>query len=136
MWNTPKSAEAITLLKLAEIIERKGRMIDFGIIEISIDNRDVDRKIISNIKKSNHLVQDRGVEILQLRRLLKKIKFEVQFKLIPGYSKRRIELNQKLDQWLITEYDIKAKNATEDAYKKNTNTNIKITGYFSFKVNN
>ena len=77
MRNTPKSAEVITLLELVEVIERKGRMVDFGMIKISIDNRDAYKKIISNIKKSNYLVQDRGAEISQIRRLLKKIKFKV-----------------------------------------------------------
>ena len=55
--------KAITILELIEVIERKGRIINFGMIEILIDNRDVYRKIISDVKKSNHLVQDGGVEI-------------------------------------------------------------------------
>ena len=89
--------EAITLLELVEVIERKGRMIDFGIIKILIDNRDVYRKIISNIKKSNYLVQDEEVEISLIRRLLKKIKFKVQFKLTSWHPKRRIKFDQNPD---------------------------------------
>ena len=41
------------------------------------------------IVKTNYIMQDAGAEIVQIKLLLKKIKFEIKFKLTPGHSKTR-----------------------------------------------
>jgi len=70
-------AEAIILLELLEVIERKGRYIDSGQITIYFDNQYVYKKIIVDIRKSNYIAQEVGAKITTIKQLLKKIKFNI-----------------------------------------------------------
>ena len=40
------------------------------------------------------MVQDRGTEIAQIKILLEKIMFDINFKLLPGYPDNISEINQ------------------------------------------
>ena len=58
-----KSIKAVILLELIEVLERKGQYIEYRLVIIVVDNRYIHRRIIANIKKSNHLTQEAGAEI-------------------------------------------------------------------------
>ena len=75
--NTIVRAEAITLLELIEVIERKERRISHSKIIIRVDNRKVYQKIVEEIAKPNVHTKDSGAKIVQIKRLLEKIKFEI-----------------------------------------------------------
>ena len=55
MPSIPKFSEVIVLFGLSGVIERKGRATDLGLIEVSVDNRGVCRKIALNAQKTNLL---------------------------------------------------------------------------------
>jgi len=65
--NTIVGAEAITLLELIEVIERKGRGISHGKITIGVDNRKVYQRIVEEIAKPNVYAKDSGAEIAQIK---------------------------------------------------------------------
>ena len=77
--------ETITLLELLEILEQKGRYINYGKVIISFNNRLVHRRILQEVYKPNSFAQDVGAEIAQIRWLIKKIAFEIELELIRGY---------------------------------------------------
>ena len=51
--NSSGSAEAIVLLELLAVLEKRGRNMNNGKIAIGIDNRRVHKKILKSIKKIN-----------------------------------------------------------------------------------
>ena len=80
--NTSESAEVIVLLELITLLEKKGKGISRGKIVIGVDYKRAHRKIMKDIKKSNEYVQEARAEIAMIKRLLKKIEFEVEIKLV------------------------------------------------------
>ena len=84
--NTSGSAEVMVLLELITLLEKKGRNIREGKIVIGIDYKRAYRKIEKDIRKSNEYAQESGAEIAMIKRLIKKIKFEVEIKLIRGHE--------------------------------------------------
>ena len=85
--NTYKGAEAIILLELIEVIEKKGRHILSGKMTIGLDNRKVYQAIVKGIVKASLFSQDGEAEIARIRQLIKRIRFEIELKLIRGHSK-------------------------------------------------
>ena len=83
------------------MIERKGRNIESGAIVIAIDNRKVHRELLHEIIKSNQAVQDVGAEVMQIKRLLQKIKFKVEFKLKAGYPKNKLQFENDSRGYLM-----------------------------------
>ena len=73
--NTHVGAEAIALLELLEVVQRKGRNISSGRLVIGLANSKVHRRIKDNILKSTTHTQDAGAMISQIRRILQTIKF-------------------------------------------------------------
>ena len=71
-------AEVIMLLELITILEKKGRHIQSGGIKIGFDNKKGYRKIVEKITRSNMLAQEAGAEISMIKKLIGKIKFEVE----------------------------------------------------------
>ena len=61
-WNNNYNvtAEALTLLGLIKVIEKKSRNMSEGRIVISLDYRQACKKIVKNIVKNNHIVGDGG----------------------------------------------------------------------------
>jgi len=127
--NTAKGAEAITLLELISVLKHRGRDIESGKLSIAVDNRKVYRGITEQIKKASTHTQDAGVEIAQIRRLLKEIKFEINFKLVRGYRAPTGTLQQKPYEHLIRMCDEKAWLAQEGSRHQITPTNIRYLGY-------
>ena len=109
--NTCVGAEAIVLLELIHMIEKKGRDITRGLITIGIDNRKVHRKLVEDIMKTSMHVQDAGAIVAQIRRLLSRIKFEVQIKLIKGHPKQQAPFERRPLECLIKQCDQEAKTA-------------------------
>ena len=83
--NIIKGAEVIIILELLIVLERRGRNIENGKIVIGLDNRKVYQKLIDKIRKACYHTQDARVEIAQMKRLIKKIKFKLEFKLVKGH---------------------------------------------------
>ena len=84
-------AEVAVLLELVIVIERRGRRIQHRKFKISFDDRRNHRKIVENMHKSNKHVQEAGAEIVKIakmKKIIKKIKFEIVIKLIRGYEKK------------------------------------------------
>ena len=132
--NTIVGAEAITLLELIEVIERKGRGISHGKIIIGVDNRKVYQRIVEEIAKPNVYAKDSGAEIAQIKRLLEKIKFEIQIELVKGHKKPEGNYQQKPLQHLILECDQEATKQRERISEKNQIHNIKFEGFCALKL--
>ena len=75
----------ITLLELISVLEIRGKNVPSGKIVIVLDNRKVYRGLINDIIKPGIHTQNAGVEIAQIKRLLRKIHFKVEFKLVRGH---------------------------------------------------
>ena len=66
------SAEALILLELIKVIEKKSRHIIDRKIIISIDCREEWKKIVKNIMKISYIISDRGEEIIAIKKLISK----------------------------------------------------------------
>ena len=119
------SAEVIVLLELLVVLERRGRGIDYGKIEIGIDYRRAHKKIMSAIKKSNEYAKESGAEIARIKRLLKKIKFDIEIKLIRGHKNNIGEYRRNPTKHLIKNCDTKARIKRENIEKEEIEKNIK-----------
>ena len=64
-WNTNtfRDTEAIVLLELLEVLERKGQYINYRMVKISFDNRINYKKLVNETMKVSIYVQDTGAEI-------------------------------------------------------------------------
>ena len=132
--NTIVGAEAITLLELIEVIERKGRGISYGKITIGVDNRKVYQRIVEEIAKPKVYAKDSGAEIAQIKRLLEKIKFEIQIELVKEHKKPEGNYQLKPLQHLIVECDQEATKQREKINEKNQIHNIKFEGFCALKL--
>ena len=63
--NALRSDEAIVLLELFEVLERRGRHTEEGSMAIGVDNKNTCNKVASEIKKDH--AQNAGVEIAQIK---------------------------------------------------------------------
>ena len=86
--NTPEAAEAIVLLELVEVLERRGRHVEEGKITIGIENRKECDKLVNIIRKTSDHAQNAGAEIAQIKKVTNKIKHEIKIKLVKGHPKR------------------------------------------------
>ena len=82
--NTALGAELIVLLKLLEVIEREGKYVSRGKIQIGFNNWVYHRKIASKIGKSSAFVHDIGVEIAQMQSIMKNAKVKIEIALVKG----------------------------------------------------
>ena len=69
----------MTLLELIEVLKRRGRSIGSGKIVVDVNNRKVCRRTTKMIWKAIAHTQDAGAEISQIKKLLREIKFEIEF---------------------------------------------------------
>ena len=97
------------MLELLEVLERKGRHILQGHIIIGVDNRRVYWKIVEDIKKASTYIQDTGVEILQIKKLLSKIRYEVEIQLQREYQKTTDPFQSNPIAYLVAKCNRKAK---------------------------
>ena len=107
------------------MLERRGRGIDYGKIEIGIDYRKAHRKIMSAIKKSNEYAKESGAEITRIKRLLKKIKFDVEINLIRGHENNIGEYRRNPTKHLIKNCDARARIKRENIEIEESENNIK-----------
>ena len=133
--NTSKGAEAIALLDLLTAIEKKGQKIECGKIEIAVDNLKVRRGTMNEILKLSIHTQDAGAEIVQIRKLLKKIKFEVDFKLVRGHKTPSGPFQTKTAEHLMRMCDNNARIVRETCDDKENETNMKYAGFWAMSVN-
>ena len=91
------------------MIEKKRRNINRGKIEVALDNSKFHRGIANDIVKLCKHAQDAGAEVAQMRRLLKNIRFEVDFKLVRGRKTPRGLFKRKPLDHLIRLCDKEAK---------------------------
>ena len=83
------------------MLERRGREIDHRKIEIGIDYRRNHKIIMSATKKSKEYAKESGAEIARIKRILKKIKFDVEIKLIKGHENNIGEYRRNPTKHLI-----------------------------------
>ena len=93
------------------------------------------RRIISEILKPCIYTQDAGAIIAQIRRLIRKIKFTVEFQLIKGHPKNSPTFEQRPLEYLIRECNQAAKEARMQVYRRINDMNIKYVGYYAIKIN-
>jgi len=84
--NTTRAAEVITLLELLKVIEKKSRYILNRKIKIGFDNKKGYNKIVNRIYKLNVYVQEAGAEVVMIKKVLKKIKFDIEISLEKGHD--------------------------------------------------
>ena len=94
-----------------------------------VDNRKVYRGLANDIAKLGIYIQDAGVEIVQMKRLLRKIHFEVKFKLVRRYRVLIGPFQSKLSEYLIRLCNKKSKIARESCAQKERITNIRFKGF-------
>ena len=135
--STVIGAEAITLLEFIALLEKKGREIQRGKIQIGLDNRYVHWKIVEDVAKPSMGSQDSGAEIVQIRRLIRKITFEIEFVLVRGHKVPKVPYQQCPLQCLIRECDYEARVCREeDLIDKQNVTNIRFYGFYAMKIGN
>ena len=71
--NTSGLTGVITLLEVIKTLERRGKHIEQGKIEIGFDNRIQHRNLVAKIKKSNTHAQEASAEIAMTKHVMKKI---------------------------------------------------------------
>ena len=81
-------------------------------------------------------MQESRAEIIIIKKILKKIKFEVEIKLMRGYEKGGVNYQQDPVKWLIQKCNKFTKKARENARSINNETNIKFYGCYSIKKDN
>ena len=134
-WNdsTAGIAETITLLELLSVIERRGRHIENGSVDIAFDNKRHYRQITNDIRKSNMYAQEAGGEIARIKDLLQRIKFNVNIHLIKSHEKVIGTFEQNPMKHLIKECDRRAKSTREQIESKRNCHNIKFYGNYCLK---
>ena len=59
------------------------------------------RDLLYEITKSNQVVQDARVEVIQIKRLWQKIKFKVKFELKAGHPKNKVQFENNSREYPI-----------------------------------
>ena len=131
--NTPGVAEFLVLLELITVIERRGRHISNGKITIGFDNKKHHRNIVNEVNKSNVYALEAGAEISEIKRKLRKIKFEVQIIWNRGHEVKIGTYEQNPTKHLIRECDARARKGRELIRKKKEITNVKFYGNYGLK---
>ena len=65
--NATAGVEAIILLKLLVVIEKKGRNIEEGQIIVGLDDRKTHREIVEETQKTSKTIKDAEAEIAEMR---------------------------------------------------------------------
>ena len=116
----------MTLLEVIKVLERRGKHVEHGKIEIGFDNRTQCRNLVAKIKKSNMCAQEAGVEIAMMKHVMKKIKFEAQIKLVKGHEEQIGTHDQNPLKHLMRDCDRRARKTREEISKKNKKEQHKI----------
>ena len=84
--NSSGCAEIIVLLELITVLEKKGRHINHGEINIGFDCKKEQRKVTTSMLKSNECSKEAGGEIAMIQKLMRNIKFNVNIKLVKEHE--------------------------------------------------
>jgi len=131
--NSTEEAEAITLLELMEVIERKGKHIREEKIQIGFDNRQAYKKIVQKLMKPSIYTREAGAEIARIKRIMDKVSFEIEIRLIRGHEAPKEPYQVEPLTYLIREYNLKARKGREKLYTKEDIYNIKYFGVYAIK---
>ena len=63
-------------------MHKRSRNITLGKITIRIDNSKVYKRLVNEICKASYFLQDAGAEIVQIRKLVSEIKYDIEFRLV------------------------------------------------------
>jgi len=91
---------------------------------------------MSAIKKSNEYVKESGAEIARIKRLLKKIKFDIEINLIRGHENNIGEYRRNPTKHLIKNCDARARIKRENIEIEESENNIKWYGNYALTRNN
>ena len=127
--NTNEGAETITLLELIAVIRKKGKCINNGKITVGIGNKKVHRGVVRTINKASEHAQDTGVEIAQMRKILRNIKFKIEFKFTQMCKNRQCNLQCQPLEALLKACDEKTKKSLEKDNFNERETNIRFVGF-------
>jgi len=106
-----------------------------GKLTIAIDNRKVYNGVTNMILKASAYNQDAGAEIAQIQRLLREIKFKVEFKLVKIKKGIPSRFCVNPCDHLLKICDQKALEMRVKCYEKEAKMNIKYVGYYSMNIN-
>ena len=133
--NTIVGAEAIVLLQMLEVIERKGRHITSGKIRIGFDNREAHEKIVNKIVKASVFSQDSGAEIARIKETLDTVQFEIEILLQKGHDEVNVSCQRAPLKHLIRECDRKARECREKTHRREGTHNLRFLGSFALQKN-
>jgi len=122
------------LLELIEIIEKRGRHINNRKLVIGIDNCTAYGEIAKKVMKPNSYTNDTGIEIAQIRSLLQRIKFEIEFILMRGYQVINRPFQLMPVHHLLRECIEEARKLRENIEEEELETNIKFLRRYAVKV--
>jgi len=131
--NTIAIAETITLLELLTVIERRGRHIENGSIEIGFDHKRQYRQITGKIMKSNIYAQEGGAEIAAIKEIIDRINFEIKITLVKSHDKQIGTYQENPIKHIIRECDKEARRTREQISTKPSCTNIKFEGRYCLR---
>ena len=120
-------------MELITILERRGKYIEHSKIKIAFDNRMQYWKLVESEKKSNICAQEAGVEIAMIKQIIKKIKFEIELKLVKGHKKQIRTYYQNPLKHLHCECDRRVRQAREEISNKMSNMSINFYRSYSIK---
>ena len=132
--NTIVGVEAIVLLELLVTLEKRGRNVNSGKVTVGLDNRKAHIGIVEEIKRNSEVTKDAGAEIIEMKNIVNRIKFDVEFKLIRGHSPTIGPFLRNPLLWIIKECDIKAREMRQRCDERETATNIKFVGKCALQI--
>ena len=132
--STIVGAEAIVLLDLLAMLEKKGRNANSGKVIAGLDNKKVCRGIVQDFKRNSEGTKDAGAEIIEMKNIVKRIKFDIEFKLVRGHSPALGLFIRNPLRWIIKDCDEKAREIRERCDEKEIATNIKFVGKCALQI--
>ena len=89
---------------------------------------------MNEIRKTNQYAQNVGAEIAQIKKVIKKIKYEIKIKLVKGHPKRVETRREDTTAHLMKQCDEVARKTREKIEEQSNMTNIKYYGCYSMKI--
>ena len=125
---------SIVLLELIIVLKMKGKNIEDRKVTIGLDNRKVCRGIVEEIHKISENARDVRTEIVEIKEILKRIKFEVEFKLTLGHAPMTALFARNPLQHIMKASDKEARRMRERCRLKDIETSIKYVGKCALQI--
>ena len=116
------------------VIRNKGKSVDDSKITVEVDNRKVRNGIVRTIRKASQHAQDSGVEIAEMKNVIKSIKFKIKFKLTRIKKDRQYNFKRQTLEALLKECNRKAKDSLEQSSLNARELNVKYVGYAALET--